>query len=110
MDLAKGIAMGQNSQDLAIPLMPTILNLIEAHLWLPLSEIAPAAEEEEDPEDEPLDPDGTGKLEIDIIRAQKLPIADANGLSDPFVNCRLNGEKLFSPRRIYKNRNPVWND
>ncbi|KXS12777.1 hypothetical protein M427DRAFT_391974 [Gonapodya prolifera JEL478] len=57
-----------------------------------------------------VDPYGEGIVEVTIVGARQLPAADANGLSDPYVQCQLNGEKVHNTRVVEKELNPVWNE
>ena len=51
-----------------------------------------------------------GNLRIDVLDAQGLPAADANGKSDPYVKFDLNGEEVFKTKVQKKTLNPAWNE
>ena len=50
-----------------------------------------------------------GSLRVDLLSGKKLPSADRNGKSDPFVKFVLNGEKVFQSETKKKTLNPTWN-
>jgi hypothetical protein len=51
-----------------------------------------------------------GNLRVDVLDAQDLPSADANGKSDPYVKFELNGEDVFKTKTQKKTLNPAWNE
>ncbi|KAI3659214.1 hypothetical protein MP638_000495 [Amoeboaphelidium occidentale] len=58
-----------------------------------------------------LEATDAGHVEMEVIEAKNLPALDTNGLSDPFVNVRLNNDKVFKSKVIKKNcDNPRWNE
>ena len=48
-----------------------------------------------------------GILQVDVVQAKELPVADANGLSDPYVTIRLGKQKSTTPVRS-ATLSPVW--
>lgn len=56
-----------------------------------------------------LSPTAHGVLKIQLERGTKLPSADSNGLSDPYVILACGGEKKTS-KTIWKTLDPEWNE
>eukprot|EP00742_Colponemidia_sp_Colp-10_P008469 GILJ01009176.1.p1 GENE.GILJ01009176.1~~GILJ01009176.1.p1 ORF type:complete len:1090 (-),score=186.68 GILJ01009176.1:145-3414(-) len=50
----------------------------------------------------------SGLLLVHLMRAENLPAADFNGLSDPYCTLELGGVKERSPV-VFKDLNPTWN-
>lgn len=48
-----------------------------------------------------------GILQVDVVQARELPVADANGASDPYVTIRLGKQKSTTPVRS-ATLSPVW--
>ncbi|KAK3942201.1 tricalbin-3 [Diplogelasinospora grovesii] len=51
-----------------------------------------------------------GNLRVDVLDAQDLPSADANGKSDPYVKFELNGHEVFKTKVQKKTLQPAWNE
>jgi hypothetical protein len=51
-----------------------------------------------------------GNLRVDVLGAQDLPSADANGKSDPYTKFELNGQEVFKTKVQKKTLNPEWNE
>ncbi|KAK4129332.1 tricalbin [Parathielavia appendiculata] len=51
-----------------------------------------------------------GNLRVDVLNAQHLPSADANGKSDPYVKFEFNGQEVFKTKTQKKTLNPEWNE
>jgi hypothetical protein len=51
-----------------------------------------------------------GNLRVDVLDAQDLPSADANGKSDPYAKFELNGQEVFKTKVQKKTLNPEWNE
>ncbi|XP_072592862.1 multiple C2 and transmembrane domain-containing protein 1 isoform X8 [Vulpes vulpes] len=49
-----------------------------------------------------------GFLQVKVIRAEGLMVADVTGKSDPFCVVELNNDRLLT-HTVYKNLNPEWN-
>nr|XP_044635964.1 multiple C2 and transmembrane domain-containing protein 1 isoform X7 [Equus asinus] len=49
-----------------------------------------------------------GFLQVKVIRAEGLMVADVTGKSDPFCVVELNNDRLLT-HTVYKNLNPQWN-
>ncbi len=51
-----------------------------------------------------------GNLRVDVLNAQDLPPADANGKSDPYCKFELNSQEVFKTKTLKKTLNPEWNE
>eukprot|EP00727_Mastigamoeba_balamuthi_P012957 m51a1_g8284 putative pleckstrin domain-containing protein (123) ;mRNA; f:104088-104730 len=47
---------------------------------------------------------------VEIVNGRKLPSADVNGLSDPFVIVKWGNDKSFRTTTQHKTLNPDWNE
>ncbi|ABN68024.2 hypothetical protein putative xylanase/chitin deacetylase [Scheffersomyces stipitis CBS 6054] len=54
----------------------------------------------------------SGKLTVQVLRAENLIAADSNGKSDPFVRLYLNTDKeeFLKTKKVKKTLNPTWNE
>lgn len=51
-----------------------------------------------------------GSVRVDVLDAQDLPAADANGKSDPYVKFDLNEQEVFKTKVQKKTLSPAWNE
>jgi Ca2+-dependent lipid-binding protein len=51
-----------------------------------------------------------GRLSINIIEGRNLVAADSGGTSDPYIEIKLNGYKVYKSQVIKKTLNPVYNE
>ncbi|KXN74747.1 hypothetical protein CONCODRAFT_2058 [Conidiobolus coronatus NRRL 28638] len=51
-----------------------------------------------------------GRLAINIIEGRNLVAADSGGTSDPYIEIKLNGHKVYKSQVIKKTLNPVYNE
>ena len=54
----------------------------------------------------------SGKLFIDIIKANDLPSMDVGfgGASDPYIVVKVGGKQVIRTKSVNNNNNPVWNE